>query len=328
MNSPIQKIHDEAAEISRKKWEILKTLEKSERTFDCYPNILCIFQTFNKSHLINRILRPFIAAGFKKIMLFADGCVDETVSEAQVVLTGKQHAVIALNDLHEIHNYRFAINSEWGKKSEFLLLMQDDDLYPDVFDWLDYGLAMMKKDPKLAVIGYRSGVDFQKLCPASPEFETDLFRWEGNQIFPPGGTEATLIEGVDLAGRHGFNFQYCQTVIRAPHLIRTSTFLQHTEFDELFEPFQDDDANYCLQLWSKDFRVGLVGGARIARDVGIGGMRLSNALTINSRPPHTKRNHNLLHDRYAEFVNSGQLAVLVENANKALVPSKKRFLYL
>jgi hypothetical protein len=328
MNTPIQKIHDEAAEISKKKWEMLKALEKRERDFECYPNILCVFQTFNKSHLINRILRPFIAAGFKKIMLFADGCIDETVSEAQTLLTGKQHAVIALNDLHEIHNYRFAINSEWGRKSEFLLLMQDDDLYPDTFDWLDYGLEMMKRDPKLAVIGYRSGVDFQKMCPASPTFESDQFGWNGNKIYPPGGTEATLIEGADIGGGYGLNFQYCQTIIRAPHLIRIAEFLQNTDFDEDFEPYQDDDSNYCLQLWSKGFRVGLVGGARIARDVGIGGMRLSNALTINSRPPHTKRNHDFLNERYSGFINSGELSILVENANKALVSSKKRFLYL
>ncbi len=104
--------------------------------------------------------------------------------------------------------------------------------------------------------------------------------------------------------------------------------MQNTDFDESFEPYQDDDSNYCLQLWSKGFRVGLVGGARIARDVGIGGMRLSNVLTINSRPPHTKRNHDFLNNRYSGFINSGELSLLVENANKALIPSKKRFLYL
>ena len=51
------------------------------------------------------VLAPFIEARFKNIMLFADGCIDETVAEAQCLLTGKRHAIIVVNDLHEIQNY-------------------------------------------------------------------------------------------------------------------------------------------------------------------------------------------------------------------------------
>jgi hypothetical protein len=325
INNSIQKIHDTASAISQGKWEKLKALKKSDIKFDAYENLLCIFQTFNKSHLLKMVLNPFVDARFKNIMLFADGCIDESVAEAQDLLTGKNHSIIVLNDLHEIHNYRFALTSEWGKKSEFALLMQDDDLYPTDFRWLDYGLEMMKKDPKLVVIGYRSGFLYEKICPASPTFETDPFYWEGNKMGAPGGSRTELIEGADI-GAFGLNFKYCDIVVRAPHLIRVAEFLEHTEFDPLFEPFQDDDSNYCLQLWSKGYRVGLVGGARIARDVGIGGMRLSNHMTLHSRPAHTKRNHNYLYERYGSFINSGELAVRVKQANNSIEP--KKLLYL
>jgi hypothetical protein len=76
--------------------------------------------------------------------------------------------------------------------------------------------------------------------------------------------------------------------------------------------------------------IGLVwwGGARIARDVGIGGMRLSNQMTAHSRPAHTKRNHNYLYERYGSFINSGELAVRVKEANDSIEPKPKKLLYL
>ena len=115
INNSIQEIHDAASIISQGKWEKLKALKKSDIKFDAYENLLCIFQTFNKSHLLNMVLTPFVGARFKNIMLCADGCIDESVAEAQALLTGKKHSIIVLNDLHEIHNYRFALTSEWGK---------------------------------------------------------------------------------------------------------------------------------------------------------------------------------------------------------------------
>ena len=71
-----------------------------------------------------------------------------------------------------------------------------------------------------------------------------------------------------------------------------------------------------------------MGGARIARDVGIGGMRLSNQMTAHRRPTHTKRNHNYLYERFGSFINSGELAARVKDANDSIVPSPKRLLYL
>jgi hypothetical protein len=326
MNNSIQEIHDTASVISLGKWEKLKALKKSDIKFDAYENLLCIFQTFNKSHLLKMVLNPFVEARIKNIMLFADGCIDETVAEAQALLTGKNHSIIVLNDLHEIHNYRFALTSEWGKKSEFALLMQDDDLYPTDFRWLDYGLEMMKKDPKLVVIGFNGGQNIKSIHKASDTFTQDTLLIKGANYSLGNSVEGSFASRTSI-GEH-LDFNYAQVSIRAPHLIRVSDFLQNTKFDPLFEPFQDDDTNYCLELWSKGFHVGLVHGAKIYRDIGIGGMRLSNTLTINSRPAHTQRNHNLLFDRYANFINSGELADRVKKANSSIESKPKKLLYL
>lgn len=318
----IQKIQELASEESRLKWKNYKKREADD-SFKNYSNVLCIFQTHNKSHLIKEVLSPFLNAKMQNIILFADGCFDDTVQQAQPFLTGRKHSIIVLNDLHEIHNYRFAVSSAWASSAEFGLFLQDDDLYPEDFRWLDYGIEMMRKDPKLCVIGYRDGINFRQISPASDTFETDVFYIQGNRMGLPGSSEVSLVDAQKPLA--GFNFQYCQTVNRAPHLIRIGEFLKHTNFDEQFEPFQDDDTNYCLQLWKQGLRVGLVSGAKIARDIGIGGMRLSGHLTTSRRPAHTKRNHNILFERYSNFINSGELAQQVDNANKEIV---RKFLYL
>lgn len=313
MKFSIDRIHELASEISRRKWSLL-AIKPPRKKFDSYPNILCVFQTFNKSHLIRLVLRPFISKGFKNIILFADGCVDNSLAKAHSILKGKNHAVIAVNDLHEIKNYRFATTSEWGKRCEFALLMQDDDLYSNDFSWLDFGLEMMRRDPKLVVIGFNGGINYLEIANASNTFETDEFVMNSGLVGLTGNWYGQLLQG----SVQGLNFQYCQTVNRAPHLIRLSEFNQNSGFDDAFEPYHDDDVNYCFDLWQKGYRVGFIGGAPIARDIGTGGMRLSGSVGINKRPSHLKRNHELLFDRYGEFINSGELGELVSNANNLL----------
>ncbi len=324
MKLSIGRIHEIASDISKKKWEALKQRRAPVRMFEAYPNVLCVFQTFNKSHLIRLVLNPFIKQGFKNIILFADGCLDNTLTKAVSILRGKDHMVIAANNVHEIKNYRFAITSEAGKNCEFALLMQDDDLYPVDFGWLDYGLEMMKRDPKLVVIGYRGGYDFTSMSFPSNTFKTDTFYQSGEEIGLTGSWTAKNTK-IFTSGPNQFNFGYCQTVYRAPHLIRVKEFLELTKFDPLFEPFQDDDTNYCLELWSKGYRVGLVAGAAIHRDVGIGGMRLSNVLSLDKRPEHAARNYGYLYSQYGEMVNSGALELMVKKANEGIV---RKFLYL
>ena len=313
MKFSLGRIHEIASDISKKKWEILNQRRAPLRTFEAYPNLLCVFQTFNKSHLIRLVLNPFIKKGFKNIILFADGCIDNTLVKAASILKGKSHAVIAVNDVHEIRNYRFAMTSEAAKNCEFALLMQDDDLYPVDFGWLDYGLDMMRQDPKLVVLGFNGAINYLQIRSANETFETDTFQMRNDLVGLPNSWFGQIIQGPAKNGA----FQYCQTVNRAPHLIRIREFNELTAFDHEFEPYHDDDVNYCFEIWKKGYRVGYVAGAPIARDIGTGGMRLSGNVGVNRRPAHLKRNHNILFERYGEFINSGTLRDLVDQANQA-----------
>lgn len=323
MKNSIQKIHEYASAISKKKWLRLSYKVRPD-DFLNYPNILCVFQTFNKSHLLRLVLTPFLKAKFKNIILFADGCIDVSSKKASNLLVGKRHAVISVNDLHEIHNYRFAITSEWGRQAEFALLMQDDDIYPDSFEWLDYGLEMMRRDRRLVVLGFNGGVNIQRISLASETFATDKFEINQGSYRFGSNLEGEFVRRPGLMSNR-LDFNYGQIAIRAPQLIRIAEFLDNTSFDSGFEPYQDDDANFCLELWSKGWKVGFVHGLNAFRGVGMSGMKLGMELRNGIRPAHMKRNHNYLFERYGNFINSGKLHSIVAEANASIA---KKFLYL
>jgi len=156
----INEIHRRASEISIAKRDEFQSRRKTYKDYLGYENVLCVFQTHNKAHLLKYILEPFLKRGFKNIVLFADGCQDTTLQEASALLGGKCHAVIGVNDLHEIANYRTAIHSELAKDCRYLLLMQDDDIYPDDFGWLETAMSIMEDEAKLVVIGFAGGQYF------------------------------------------------------------------------------------------------------------------------------------------------------------------------
>jgi GT2 family glycosyltransferase len=307
----------QASEISISKQIEFQKTKKIYKDYCGYQDILCVFQTHNKAHILREVLGPFIKNEFKNIVLFADGCQDDTLLVASALLDGKRHAVIRVNDLHEVANYRNAINSEWAKECKYLLLMQDDDIYPDDFGWLDRAISIMEKDEKLVVIGFNLGMNYSFINPANDTFETDIAYYrEDGTLGLPGSYEATFAK---TSGNEDLVFQYCDCLNRAPNLIKISEFNNATSFDKRFEPFFDDDTNYCLELWSKGLRVGVLSGAPIYRNIGIGGMRLNGHLNKNKRPRHTKRNHNYLFEKFGEFINSGRLTQMVREANRAIV---------
>lgn len=312
----LDELNRRASEISVSKQVEFQNNKKVYKDYCGYQDILCVFQTHNKAHILNEVLSPFLKTEFKNIILFADGCQDDTLVVAAALLDGKHHAVIHVNDLHEIANYRCAINSEWASECKYMLLMQDDDIYPDDFGWLDKAISIMEADEKLAVIGFCLGINYSFIGSASDTFENDTayFREDGTHGLP-GSFEATL--ALPVTG--GNLFRYCHSLNRAPHLIKISEFKNATSFDKRFEPFWDDETNYCLELWTRGLRVGILWNVPIYRNVGIGGMRLNGHLNQNKRPWHAKRNHNYIYEKYGEFINSGKLKQMVDDANRMIV---------
>lgn len=292
-----------------------------DQTFDALSKVTFVFQTFNKGKLTKQLLSPFVKLKVKNIIFFADGCIDNTYRNAKAILRGENHVIISSNNVHEIKNYRTSIGiASESFNSEFLLLMQDDDLYDDNLElWLNNALILMSEDPSIGIIGFNGGFNtVGKITPADSgltiaSFEN--FEVNGTYYYRIGNYETCQI--LHTPPTHdGSNWEYCEIVNRAPQLARIK-FLKQLEpaFPFDMQPFQYDDHWHCLMAWEMGWRIAFMPLKGIERNVGIGGMRLFNDVTSNSRPKHFIHNWNKICQRFSDLWGSEKLKSLVESAN-------------
>ena len=200
----------------------LKTLAETAG-LEAYPNVLVVFETFNKSHLLNDILRPFLFNGFRAIVLFADGCADDTLKKAADLLLGTNHFVVNSNNIHEVMANSMAAQIADQLGVEFLLLCQDDDLYPTDMSWLDTALSLMSTNEKIALISGNGGYNFVgAIKDADAGYSTATY-----QGFQRGGRHVAVLqpyyemEMINLDRVIGrFSYSYASIVNRAPLLVR------------------------------------------------------------------------------------------------------------
>ena len=57
------------------------------------------------------------------------------------------------NDLHELRTYSGAA----GLRGEFIVFLQDDDMPPRSTEWLSNALSLLRKHPKLSLLGCWNG---------------------------------------------------------------------------------------------------------------------------------------------------------------------------
>jgi hypothetical protein len=294
-----------------------------KQTFDALWKVTFVFQTFNKGKITKKLLSPFIKLKVKNIIFFADGCVDITYRYAKEILKGENHIIISSNNVHEIKNYRTSIGIASNSfKSEFILLMQDDDIYDDNLElWLNNALLLMAEDPSVGIIGFNGGFNtVGEITPAddgltSASFEN--FEVNGIYYYRIGKYETCQI--LHTTPTHdGSNWEYCEIVNRAPQLTRIKFLTQlEAAFPLDMEPFQYDDHWHCLMAWEMGWRIAYMPLKGIERNVGIGGMRLFNNITPNSRPKHFIHNWNKICQRFSDLWGSTKLKSQVESANKS-----------
>ena len=286
--------------------------------YTAFPQLMLALQSFNKDFLLHRSLQPFLNGNLRHLVVFADGCTDNTAQKAHHLLSGPDHLVIICNDRHEVRNNRLALELARHQDCSFLLLLQDDDLYPEDLHWLEQGLALFDRYPRLLVLGFNIGLDFLSFEHASDNY-LELPLRSRLDVHP----NAVGVDGAFLAIRYGLpphplepKFRFCQAVYRAPLLIRVGPFTEHVGIDPRFAPFQDDDTFFCLKAWSSGWQCGLLAGVPIKRDMGIGGMRLMGHIGAR-RAAHTLDNIRLIHEVYGDSIINGSIAKLVDEANSS-----------
>ncbi|HET7086180.1 MAG TPA: hypothetical protein VFI23_15495 [Rhizomicrobium sp.] len=297
-------------------------LRDMESRFQNFPELLLTFQTFNKAHTTRHILSPFLKAGCKNIVLFADGCADNTLKVASRLLPGKGHFVVNDNNLHEILNYSLAEKiAEWSG-AEFMLLAQDDDIYPQDLSWLQAAIAFMKAHPDVATVGFNGGYNFVGSISDSDEgFATAKYvaSREGGADYAKLEPYYNLISVPDAFRWNGTPFSYVDLIDRAPQLVRISFLKEINGWPRQFAPYNYDDIYLCLAAWKSGWKVAHMPLPGIMRDVGIGGMRLFNKVTTTGRRPHLARNWHLLFEAFGDFVNNGALRAVVTQACETAV---------
>ena len=288
----------------------LELLSIRQVEFKAFPGVAATFQTFNKGHMTGAVLLPFVRHGFKNIIFFADGCVDDTLQIASRKLLAKNHFVISCNNLHEVMTYSIASKIANWVGAEFLLLAQDDDIYPSDFSWLASALELMRLDSSLATIGFNGGYDFSApIGDSDNRFSTAEYRvieTAGQATVKLGGYYSiTNVAHPFSIG--GFSFNYVDLIDRAPQLVRMSFLEEVGGWPLQFAPNNYDDIFLCLLAWRRGYKVVHMPVKTITRNVGIGGTRLLTTAATNRRPEHLGRNWHYVFAEFADFVNGGDL---------------------
>jgi hypothetical protein len=320
INAIVQKLR-----VSRKKSFVIKhknVLASVSGRFNQHEKVAFIFQTFNKNENIVRILQPFIEARAKNIILFADGCIDESPKTAHKQLIGKNHFVIQSNDTHEIRNYRYGLRLAMDLSCEYAILLQDDDIYTDgIFIWIERALDAMCADTSIAIVGGAGGYNYDPgFCLSADEglasaiFEE--FQDVNGRFRFRLGRYHSMTQSSAKASSVGQLTEFVATVNRSPQMMRISTAFDLGFFPSELEPFQYDDDYNCLKSWSNGFKILHMPTSSKAGNIGEGGMRLYNSVTLNSRPAHFCRNWNYIMTKFGDDINSGKIDCIVNKANE------------
>lgn len=318
--SSVFSTHETPEEVSQKLLPLIVQYKQllATQKFNELPDFCFVFQTFNKSHIIDQLLKPFLDMRVQNIIFFADGCVDHTFEKARTLLTGRNHIIINANDVHEIKNYRTSIAiADDIFSSKYLVLLQDDDLYEsNLPEWLTTCSSLMDTFPELAIIGLNGGSNPIGPCSfADDSIQTTAFETirDGARIMYRLGRSYTCEQSRIQPTRDGSNWRFCSFVNRAPQVIRLD-FLRSVECFPLdMCPFQFDDYFNCLSAWSNGWKVIHMPITGVARNVGIGGMRLVNNVTPNSRPIHFKDNWNKVVATFGNYWEKVALDVAAAN---------------
>ena len=295
-----------------------KSLAKAQCKYDQFTEVLIVLQFFNKEQQAEVVLRPFVEYGCQNIILFADGCIDQTATVSHKRLEGINHFVVNANDRHEISNYRLAVAMAKSLRCRYCLLLQDDDVYgDDILAWLAGSLQIMSKGD-VAIVGgnggemiangfqYRdadTGLKNSEFCGQRGEGGELIFGLKGYHMFASSNI---------VASSNASNYQAVACVNRAPQLISVEKAEELSFFPRELEPYQYDDYYNCFESILNGYKFIHAPFNSKYTDASIGGMRVFNGVTTKSRPDHFSSNWSFIYRRFGKELNDGTLARVVK----------------
>lgn len=311
---------EQESSITRNKAEIVANYIKelrdiqADHKYEKYKDILFIFQSHNKGHLIKKIITPFTSLGAANIILYADACCDETLSEAKELLPGSNHFIISSNNTFEIKNYRLACKIGTSLRCKYAVLLQDDDYYIQPDEWLRQSLDKFDNDKNLSIIGLNAA----RLIHSLPGNLKAIFP-QKKIIRQPWANylDASFQQHADRVMSH----VYVGFVNRAPQVIKIEDAINYGYFPEELEPWGIDDEFMCLKAWSVGKKVLYMPLKfdTVVRNYGIGGMRAyTGKLDKSNFRQHLERNGKWVFKQFENEIHDGTLAKKINTANRIL----------
>ncbi len=300
-----------------------KFLIKNSLSFNQFDNVLFVFQFHNKKNSCKKVLSPFLNNKVKNIVAFADGCIDGTGERLHKLMFGKNHLVINCNDVHEIKNYRLSVDLAKSLNCQYILLMQDDDIYKNsIFTWVKNAINIMQKF-NASIVSGKSGMalcsDFNYKSAdnsiSNAEFKTYKDK-QGDSFYQLGDFDkGKLLNTKKTQDASSFLFAAC--VFRAPQLVDVSVASKLGFFLEELEPYQYDDHFNSFISWKNGYKI-ILAPYLDMNSIGIGGMRLYNNVNPLNRPKFFKDKWNIIIKYFGEDMNKGIIQKLVDEENKKL----------
>lgn len=198
-----------------------KTLEWwQSRGYNYHPKVSFLLHTHNLSDMAIQIVNDLRWMKSAEIIAMDDGSEHDHTKRLLDHLVGVNEFVIHPNDLCDVIVFNRVISFARG---EYVVVIQDDDEYKGK-EWVQRAIAIMEKDPKIAILGGRSRLRVSK-----------------------GGEKSVERRGA---------FQYAQVVNAAPLWLRRSAFLELGGFDLDFAPYSWHEGALCMEAWLNGYHVG------------------------------------------------------------------------
>lgn len=237
------------------------------------PTVCAIVQSFNHEGNVERIAKALVAnPAVQEIIVCEDGSMDSSLDRWMEQLRDFKHFVVVSNNLHETRCYNRAMRMS---SAEYFVLMQDDDLPPDLphaddddgtpaqLNWVTHALELFDADPKLGVL---TGFIGQMWAKNGSGYEF------GEQTSDHGGTrKGKTVRIPFLSSRTLHPFMYVECAWIAPVFVRSEALHRVGGLDVgLFrekEPGVWQDCVLSYAAWTAGWRVGVY-DAQFQRGVG------------------------------------------------------------
>lgn len=227
------------------------------------PTVCAIIQSFNHQQNIEKIARGLVNnPAVQEIIVCEDGSTDESLDKWMEQLRDYKHFIVVSNNLHETRCYNRAMRMS---SAEYFILMQDDDLIPDIQDtepdtdvpvqlnWVTHALELFDADPKLGVL---TGFIGQLWAKNGTGYEF------GEQTSDHGGTRKGKTMRIPfLSSRTLHPFMYVECAWIAPVFIRSEALHRVGGLDvglfRVKEPGVWQDCVLSYAAWTAGWRVGV-----------------------------------------------------------------------